>query len=112
MASLAPIGPIRLTPGATNQATTTTIKSNNNSKPPVIFTKGPKMIQTPTLSGKLKNTSTNRTLSKNVVNNNYNKNMNLSDKIGDLKLVTGFGSDGNQERIATSTSSGIKLKLL
>ncbi|XP_057339743.1 KAT8 regulatory NSL complex subunit 3 [Microplitis mediator] len=106
MASLSPVGPIRLPAGPANQPNNP-VKSNfnSNSKTPLSFSKVPKMIQPnnqQNLTGKLKTIApTNKPLSK-TVPGNY-KPMEKSE----AKLVTVLTSNGNQVRVATPTSGVI-----
>ncbi|XP_044593737.1 KAT8 regulatory NSL complex subunit 3 isoform X1 [Cotesia glomerata] len=99
MASLSPMGPIRLPAGPSNQLNNP-IQSNSNSKPPVLFSKVPKMIpsnNTPNFTGKLKTiTPMNKTFNKSISTNNYK----TMEKSGETKLVTVLTSNGNQVRVA------------
>lgn len=97
LASLAPIGPIRLAP-TTNQSTTTSIKTSNTS------VKLPKIISNIPLQNapKIKTImSTNKSYSN--VTNNYRQ-VNVADKSGDAKLVNVF-TTGNQIRVNAAGSS-------
>ncbi|KAK0081469.1 hypothetical protein PV325_012111 [Microctonus aethiopoides] len=127
LASLAPIGPIRLTPNLSCSSTvnltplkhSATNKSSPLPPPPISFTKTSKMIQTSNnlqnLSGKLINTtaSINKSLNKTVGSNFHNKNMNIQEKAGEAKLVTVYTSGGNQVRVAaTLNTSAMQNKLI
>ncbi|KAK0183455.1 hypothetical protein PV327_001495 [Microctonus hyperodae] len=127
LASLAPIGPIRLTPNLSCSSTVnlTPLKHSTTSKspplppPPITFTKTSKMIQTNSnlqnVSGKLINTttSTNKLLNKAVGSNFHNKNINAQEQTGEAKLVTVYTSGGNQVRVAaTSNTSAMQNKLI
>lgn len=105
MASLAPIGPIRLAPASSSQGVSTTIK--NIPKSSVASTKVPKIVST---SVQLQNMSKMKAIvssSKNFskVSNNY-RHLNIPDKNGDTKLVNVLTSSGNQIRVNTSTATG------
>ncbi|KAF3424383.1 hypothetical protein E2986_02217 [Frieseomelitta varia] len=107
LASLAPIGPIRLAPASSSQGVSTTIK--NIPKSSVASTKVPKIVST---SVQLQNVSKMKAIvssSKNfskVVSNNY-RHLNIPDKNGDTKLVNVLTSSGNQIRVNTSTATAI-----
>ncbi|KAK1125190.1 hypothetical protein K0M31_006530 [Melipona bicolor] len=106
LASLAPIGPIRLAPASSSQGVSTTIKNIPKSS---IATKVPKIVST---SVQLQNMSKMKAIvssSKNfskVVSNNY-RHLNIPDKNGDTKLVNVLTSSGNQIRVNTSTATAI-----
>ena len=105
MASLAPIGPIRLAPASSSQGVSATIK--NIPKSSVASTKVPKIVST---SVQLQNMSKMKAIvssSKNFskVVSNY-RHLNIPDKNGDTKLVNVLTSSGNQIRVNTSTATG------
>lgn len=106
MASLAPIGPIRLAPASSSQGVSTTIK--NIPKSSIASTKVPKIVST---NVQLQNmpkmkaiVSSGKGFSK-VISNNY-RHLNIPDKNGDTKLVNVLTSSGNQIRVNTSTAAG------
>lgn len=106
MASLAPIGPIRLAPTSSGQTISTTIK--NIPKSSIASTKVPKIVST---NVQLQNVSkmktivsSNKGFSK-VLSNNY-RHLNIPDKNGDTKLVNVLTTSGNQIRVNTLTAAG------
>lgn len=106
MASLAPIGPIRLAPTSSGQTISTTIK--NIPKSSIASTKVPKIVST---NVQLQNVSkmktivsSNKGFSK-VISNNY-RHLNIPDKNGDTKLVNVLTTSGNQIRVNTLTAAG------
>ncbi|KMQ90286.1 kat8 regulatory nsl complex subunit 3-like isoform x1 protein, partial [Lasius niger] len=102
LASLAPIGPIRLAPTTVNQSATTPTKTSNTSKATTV--KVPKIISNVPLQNvsKIKTiVSTNKSYS-NMISNNYRQ-VNVADKSGDAKLVNVF-TTGNQIRVNTATA--------
>ncbi|KAG7190135.1 hypothetical protein KM043_006267 [Ampulex compressa] len=112
LASLAPIGPIRLAPASTSQPLTTTAKTVTNAKTSFTSTKMPKIIPT---NVSLQNipkmkaiVSTNRGFPK-VISTNY-RHLTLPDKNGDAKLVNVFTTAGNQIRVNASTTAAIQNK--
>ncbi|XP_043601170.1 KAT8 regulatory NSL complex subunit 3 [Bombus pyrosoma] len=105
LASLAPIGPIRLAPASSGQGVSTTIK--NIPKSSIASTKVPKIVST---NVQLQNmpkmkaiVSSGKGFSK-VISNNY-RHLNIPDKNGDTKLVNVLTSSGNQIRVNTSTAA-------
>ncbi|XP_011875794.1 PREDICTED: KAT8 regulatory NSL complex subunit 3 [Vollenhovia emeryi] len=105
LASLAPIGPIRLAPNAAGQSTTTPSKTSSTSKSPATA-KLPKIISNVALpnASKLKTlVSSNKSYSS-VVSNNYRQ-ASTPDKNGDTKLVNVFAT-GNQIRVNTTPTAG------
>lgn len=101
LASLAPIGPIRLAPTAVSQSTTTTSKTSNASKSS--SAKLPKIISNVPLQTKMKTIVSTKSYS-NVISNNYRQ-VNAPDKGGDAKLVNVF-TTGNQIRVNTTPAAG------
>lgn len=106
MASLAPIGPIRLAPASTGQTVSSAIKSTSKSS--ISSTKVPKVVPT---NVQLQNVSkmkaivsSNKGFSK-VISNNY-RHFNIPDKNGDAKLVNVLTTSGNQIRVNTQTAAG------
>ncbi|KAL0118088.1 hypothetical protein PUN28_009039 [Cardiocondyla obscurior] len=106
LASLAPIGPIRLAPTTMSQSTTTTSsKTSNISKSSAASVKIPKISNLPLQNiSKMKTiVSPNKSYS-NIVSSNF-RHVNTLDKSGDTKLVNVFAS-GNQIKVnATPTGS-------
>ncbi|KAI4490645.1 hypothetical protein M0804_003589 [Polistes exclamans] len=97
LASLAPIGPIRL---GSSIDQNNTIKTINTSKSSVMSNKIPKIISNiPHLNvPKMKAiVSTNKTFSK-VISSNY-RHTNIVDKNGDTKLINVLTTGGNQSRM-------------
>ncbi|XP_043265684.1 KAT8 regulatory NSL complex subunit 3 [Colletes gigas] len=112
LASLAPIGPIRLAPASSGQSMSTTIKSTPKSS--VSSTKVPKIIPT---NVQLQNVSkmkaivsSSKGFSK-VISNNY-RHFNIPDKNGDAKLVNVLTTSGNQIRVNTPTTTAIHSKCM
>ncbi|XP_054001417.1 KAT8 regulatory NSL complex subunit 3 [Hylaeus anthracinus] len=110
LASLAPIGPIRLAPASTGQTVSTALKSAPKSS--VSSTKVPKIIPT---NMQLQNVpkmkaivSSSKGFSK-VISSNY-RHFNIPDKNGDAKLVNVLTTSGNQIRVNTSTTTAIHSK--
>ncbi|XP_050483776.1 KAT8 regulatory NSL complex subunit 3 [Bombus huntii] len=110
LASLAPIGPIRLAPASSGQSVSTTIK--NIPKSSIASTKVPKIVST---NVQLQNmpkmkaiVSSGKGFSK-VISNNY-RHLNIPDKNGDTKLVNVLTSSGNQIRVNTSTAAAMHNK--
>lgn len=107
LASLAPIGPIRLAPTTVNQSATTPSKTSNTTKAATATVKVPKIISNVPLQNvsKMKTiVSSNKSYS-NVMSNNYRQ-INVADKSGDAKLVNVF-TTGNQIRVNTATGGKI-----
>ncbi|CAL7938463.1 unnamed protein product [Xylocopa violacea] len=110
LASLAPIGPIRLAPATSGQAVSAAIK--NIPKSSIASTKVPKIVST---NVQLQNVSKMKAIvssSKNfakVVSHNY-RHLNIPDKNGDTKLVNVLTTSGNQIRVNTSTAAAIYSK--
>ncbi|XP_012522152.1 KAT8 regulatory NSL complex subunit 3 [Monomorium pharaonis] len=102
LASLAPIGPIRLAPTAVSQSTTTSSKTSNTSKP---LTAKPKVISNVPLPNvsKMKTIAPPKSYS-NIISNNYKQNS-MPDKNGDAKLVNVF-TTGNQIRVNATPTAG------
>ncbi|KAL6262880.1 hypothetical protein P5V15_005669 [Pogonomyrmex californicus] len=106
LASLAPIGPIRLAPTTVSQSTTTTSKTSNTSKSSTATVKVPKIISNVPLQNvsKMKTiVSSNKSYS-NTISNNYRQ-VNTPDKSGDAKLVNVF-TTGNQIRVNATPTAG------
>ncbi|XP_071866848.1 reduction in Cnn dots 1 [Bombus fervidus] len=110
LASLAPIGPIRLAPASSGQGVSTPIK--NIPKSSIASTKVPKIVST---NVQLQNmpkmkaiVSSGKGFSK-VISNNY-RHLNIPDKNGDTKLVNVLTSSGNQIRVNTSTAAALHNK--
>ncbi|CAK9807759.1 KAT8 regulatory NSL complex subunit 3 [Anthophora quadrimaculata] len=110
LASLAPIGPIRLAPTSSGQAVSAAIK--NIPKSSIVSTKVPKIVPT---NVQLQNVSkmkaivsTNKGFSK-VISNNY-RHFNIPDKNGDTKLVNVLTTSGNQIRVNTPTTAAVHSK--
>ncbi|XP_018316265.1 KAT8 regulatory NSL complex subunit 3 [Mycetomoellerius zeteki] len=105
LASLAPVGPIRLAPTTVNQATTISSKTSNASKSSAAAVKVPKIISNPLQNiSKMKTiVSSNKSYS-NMVSNNYRQ-VSAPDKSGDAKLVNVF-TTGNQVRVNTASAAG------
>lgn len=101
LASLAPIGPIRLAPASTGQTVSATPKSTPKSS--VATAKIPKIvptnIQLQSVS-KMKAIVSNKGFPK-VISNNYRH---VPDKNGDTKLVNVLTTSGNQIRVNTTTT--------
>ncbi|OAD53272.1 KAT8 regulatory NSL complex subunit 3, partial [Eufriesea mexicana] len=110
LASLAPIGPIRLAPVSSGQAVSTTIK--NIPKSSIASTKVPKIVPTnvqlQNMSKMKAIVSSSKGFSK-VISNNY-RHLNIPDKNGDTKLVNVLTTSGNQIRVNTSTAAAIHNK--
>ncbi|XP_071654119.1 uncharacterized protein Rcd1 isoform X1 [Temnothorax longispinosus] len=108
LASLAPIGPIRLAPTAVSQSTTTSSKTPNASKSSTTTVKvPPKIISNVPLQNvsKMKTISSNKSYS-NMVANSYRQ-VNTPDKSGDTKLVNVFTTPtGNQIRVNATPTAG------
>ncbi|XP_050448837.1 KAT8 regulatory NSL complex subunit 3 isoform X1 [Cataglyphis hispanica] len=107
LASLAPIGPIRLAPTTVNQSVTSS-KTSNTSKAVTATVKVPKIISNVPLQNvsKMKTiVSSNKSYS-NVMSNNYRQ-VNVAEKSGDAKLVNVF-TTGNQIRVNTAAGAGSK----
>jgi len=106
LASLAPIGPIRLAPTTVNQSTTTFPKTSNASKSLTAAVKVPKIISNVPLQNvpKIKTiVSSNKSYS-NMISNNYR--VNTPDKSGDAKLVF---TTGNQIRVNATPAGKINM---
>lgn len=109
LASLAPIGPIRLAPTAVNQSSTTSSKTSNPSKSSTAIVKVPKIISNVPLQNvsKMKTiVSSNKSYS-NMIPNNYRQ-VNAPDKSGDAKLVNVF-TTGNQIRVNAPPTGKINI---
>ncbi|XP_078053206.1 reduction in Cnn dots 1 [Augochlora pura] len=110
LASLAPIGPIRLAPASTGQTVSPMVK--NTAKPSMSSTKVPKIVST---NVQLQNVSKMKALVSSgkgfskVISNNY-RHINMPDKNGDAKLVNVLTSSGNQIRVTTPTTAVIHSK--
>lgn len=110
MASLAPIGPIRLAPASSGQTISTAMK--NIPKSSVASTKVPKIVPT---NVQLQNVSkmkaivsSNKGFSK-VISNNY-RHLNIPDKNGDAKLINVLTTSGNQIRVNTNAPGKFYVK--
>ncbi|KAG5316423.1 KANL3 protein, partial [Acromyrmex insinuator] len=105
LASLAPVGPIRLAPTAMSQATTVSSKTSNVSKSSAAAVKMPKIISNPLQNvSKMKTiVSSNKSYS-NMISNSYRQ-VSAPDKSGDAKLVNVF-TTGNQVRVNTASAAG------
>jgi len=107
LASLAPIGPIRLAPSTVNQSLTHTSKTPNVSKSSAMPVKIPKIISTtmPLQSvSKMKTIVSSNKSYANIIPSNYrHTQVNIPDKNGDAKLVNVFTTGGNQIRVTTAT---------
>lgn len=102
LASLAPIGPIRLAPTTVSQSTTTSSKTSSSASKS--STAKPKIISNVSLPNVSKiKTIVSKSYS-NVIANNYRQG-NLSDKSGDTKLVNVF-TTGNQIRVNATPAAG------
>lgn len=108
LASLAPIGPIRLAPNTVNQSTTTSSKTSNASKSSTATVKIPKIISNVPLQNvsKIKTIASNKSYS-NMISNNYRQ-INAPDKSGDAKLMNVF-TTGNQIRVNTTSTGKINI---
>jgi len=108
LASLAPVGPIRLAPTTVSQATTVSSKTSNASKSSAATVKVPKIISNPLQNvSKMKTiVSSNKSYS-NMISNSYRQ-VNAPDKSGDAKLVNVF-TMGNQVRVNTASAGKINL---
>jgi len=107
LASLAPIGPIRLAPTTVNQSTTTFPKTSNTSKSLTAAVKVPKIVSNVPLQNvpKIKTiVSSNKSYS-NMISNNYRQ-VNTPDKSGDAKLVF---TTGNQIRVNATPTGKINM---
>lgn len=113
LASLAPVGPLRLAVTSTGQTITATTKTNNSPRLSTAHSKMPKMMATnssPQSTAKTKTVmSTNKSFSK-VMTSSY-KHINITDKGGEAKLVNVLTTSGNQVRVSASTAAG-KLRFL
>ncbi|EZA55410.1 hypothetical protein X777_04371 [Ooceraea biroi] len=110
LASLAPIGPIRLAPTTVNQSINTSSKTSNTSKSSIMPVKIPKIVST---SVPLQNVSKMKTIVSsnksysNIIPSNYrHTQVNVPDKNGDAKLVNVFTEGGNQIRVTTTPGGG------
>lgn len=115
MASLAPIGPIRLAPTPVGQSASTPNKTLNTSKSSNSSVKIPKTAISTNVSlqgvSKIKTiVPSNKTLS-NVIPHNY-KQVNVSDKSGDAKLMNVFSASGNQIRVNTLSGGKMRISFL
>ena len=108
LASLAPVGPIRLAPTAVSQITTVSSKTSNASKSSAAAVKVPKIISNPLQNvSKMKTiVSSNKSYS-NMISNSYRQ-VSTPDKSGDAKLVNVF-TTGNQVRVNTASAGNINL---
>ncbi|XP_076241623.1 reduction in Cnn dots 1 [Calliopsis andreniformis] len=111
LASLAPIGPIRLAPAsAANQTVSPALK--NTPKSSVATTKISKIvptnIQLQNVSKMKAIVSSNKNLSK-VISNNY-RHINVPDKNNDTKLVNVLTTSGSQIRVNTSATTAMHTK--
>ena len=111
LASLAPIGPIRLAPASTDQTVLNTTK--NIPKSSIASTKVSKIVpsnvQLQNVSKMKAIVSSNKGFSK-VISSNY-RHLNIPDnKNGDTKLVNVLTTAGNQIRVTTTTTSAIHSK--
>ncbi|XP_076229096.1 reduction in Cnn dots 1 isoform X2 [Nomia melanderi] len=110
LASLAPIGPIRLAPASTSQSMSSAVK--NSTKSSVSSTKVPKIVPT---NVQLQNVSKMKAIVSSgkgfskVISNNY-RHLNMPDKNGDAKLVNVLTTSGNQIRVATPNTAVIHSK--
>lgn len=109
LASLAPIGPLRLNPTSAGQTVTATSKVNNAPRPSTAYSKMPKMMPTTNVSPqntqRIKPVMSNKQSFPKVVGNNY-KHINITDKGGEAKLVNVLTTAGNQVRVSASTAAG------
>ncbi|XP_012153364.1 reduction in Cnn dots 1 isoform X2 [Megachile rotundata] len=110
LASLAPIGPIRLAPASTDQSVLNTTK--NSTKSSITSAKVSKIvpsnIQLQNISKMKAIGSSNKGFSK-VISSNY-RHLNIPDKNGDTKLVNVLTTSGNQIRVTTTTTAAIHSK--
>nr|XP_012222923.1 PREDICTED: KAT8 regulatory NSL complex subunit 3 isoform X1 [Linepithema humile]XP_012222924.1 PREDICTED: KAT8 regulatory NSL complex subunit 3 isoform X1 [Linepithema humile] len=100
LASLAPIGPIRLAPTTVSQSPPKASKSSTTPS------KVPKIISNVALQGipKMKTIVSSNKPYSNMISSNYRQ-VNIPDKNGDAKLVNIF-TTGNQIRVNTSSGAG------
>ncbi|XP_020289791.1 KAT8 regulatory NSL complex subunit 3 isoform X3 [Pseudomyrmex gracilis] len=105
LASLAPIGPIRLAPSTASQSATTMSKASNVSRSSATSAKVPKIISNVPLQGtKIKTLIPANKSYSNVVSSNF-RHVNASDKNADTKLVNVITA-GSQIRINTNSGAG------
>lgn len=109
LASLAPIGPIRLAPTTGSQSTTTSTKTSNAPKSSTATVKVPKIISNVPLQNvsKMKTIVNSNKSYSNMVSSNYRQ-VNTPDKGGDAKLVNVFAT-GNQIRVNTAPAGKINI---
>ncbi|XP_014485013.1 PREDICTED: KAT8 regulatory NSL complex subunit 3 [Dinoponera quadriceps] len=110
LASLAPIGPIRLAPTTVGQAASTSPKTSGTSKSTSASVKIPKIFSTNVpLQGisKIKTLVPTYSPITNVVSHNYRQ-VSVPDKSGDAKLMSVFTASGNQIRVNTTAAGALK----
>ncbi|XP_012268871.2 KAT8 regulatory NSL complex subunit 3 [Athalia rosae] len=109
LASLAPIGPLRLIPTSAGQTITNTTKINSVPRPASAYSKVSKMMPTnasPQSAVKMKTVmSANKGFSK-VMNSSY-KHINITDRGGEAKLVNVLTTAGNQVRVSASSAAAL-----
>ncbi|XP_017889717.1 KAT8 regulatory NSL complex subunit 3 [Ceratina calcarata] len=109
LASLAPIGPIRLAPTSSGQVVSAAIKTI--PKQSVASNKVPKIVS----NVQLQNVSKMKTIVSSgkgfpkVISHNY-RHLNIPDKSGDTKLVNVLTTSGSQIRVNTSNAAAIHSK--
>lgn len=108
LASLAPIGPIRLAPTTIGQTTSSSPKSGTSKS--ASTSKIPKIVSNIPLQGvsKIKTLVPTYTPITNVISHNYRQ-MNVPDKSGDTKLMSVFTTSGNQIRVNTATGGKLSV---
>ncbi|XP_032675346.1 KAT8 regulatory NSL complex subunit 3 isoform X2 [Odontomachus brunneus] len=109
LASLAPIGPIRLAPTTVGQIASSSPKTSSTSKSASASVKMPKIVSNVPLQGvsKIKTLVPSYTPITNVISHNYRQ-MNVPDKSGDAKLMSVFTTSGNQIRVNTAAGGTLK----
>ncbi|XP_015524390.1 KAT8 regulatory NSL complex subunit 3 isoform X1 [Neodiprion lecontei] len=112
LASLAPIGPLRMATTSAGQTFPTTTKMSNVCRPSNVYSKMPKMMATntsPQSSSKLKTVMTTSKNFSKTVTSSY-KHINITDKGGEAKLVNVLTTAGNQVRVSASTAAAMQVK--
>ncbi|EFN82752.1 Uncharacterized protein KIAA1310 [Harpegnathos saltator] len=107
LASLAPIGPIRLAPTTVGQGVSTSPKTSGATKSATASVKIPKIVSNMQGVSKIKTLVPTYTPITNVISHNYRQ-ANVPDKSGDTKLMSVFTASGNQIRVNTNAGGTLK----
>ncbi|XP_012278162.1 KAT8 regulatory NSL complex subunit 3 isoform X2 [Orussus abietinus] len=102
LASLSPIGPIRLAPAPASQLTSSTVKSNGISRSQATLSKVSKLVSTEvspqSSTSKMKTIVPGSKGFAKMTSSGY-KHVNITDKVGETKLVNVLTTGGSQVRV-------------